>query len=88
VYQTDGDSAFDEIGKDFQQGHEAAAFRHVQVLDVGGDDPEKLLRLREKLQNHPAVDGLVQQEFHGLGFQKVRRNATNLLQEPQYTSRR
>jgi hypothetical protein len=36
VHQADGDSPVDEIGQDFQQGHEAAALdRHRS----DGDDP-------------------------------------------------
>jgi hypothetical protein len=77
VHQADGDSAIDQVGQYFQQRHEAPAFGNMQVLDVGGDDPEKLPGLRQEFDNNTAVDGFVEEKFHGCGGEVVIKRQTS-----------
>lgn len=54
--KADGDAVVDEVGEDFEQGDEAASFFHVEVLDVGGDDPEKLLSAGKHVDDDALVN--------------------------------
>lgn len=65
MHQANGDPAMDQIRQDFQQGHKTPVLGNMQVLDVGRDDPEEFPRLRQKFDNHAAVDGFIEEEFHG-----------------------
>lgn len=46
VHEADVDTLLDQVGKNFEQGDEAFALGHMEVFDVGGDDPQELPSLR------------------------------------------
>lgn len=62
VEEADGDSFIDEVREDFEKGNEAAAFFHVEVLNVSGDDPEEALCTRNHFYDYALVDVFVEDE--------------------------
>ena len=67
VDEADGDTVGDEIGEDGDEGFEAFATGvDVEVLEVGGGDPEELLCGRDGLEDDPLVDLFVEKQImHG-----------------------
>ena len=75
VEKADRDAFVDHVGEDFEQGDEATALFHVQVFEVGGDDPEEFLGPGEHFDNHLLVDVFVKNELdHGTTLSEERKN--------------
>jgi hypothetical protein len=69
VEEADGDALVDEVGEDFEEGDEAAAFFDVEVFEVGGDDPEEFLGPGEHVHDNAFVDFFVEDEVGHRGWQ-------------------
>jgi len=68
VDEADGDALLDQVGEDFEEGDEGffathGGFCDVEILDVGGDDPEEALRFGDEFLDDAVVDLFVEEEF-------------------------
>ena len=75
VEESDRDPVVDHVGENFEEGNKAATFFNVEILEIGGDDPEEFFGPGEHFDNHPLVDVFIENEVgHIASLAKERRN--------------